>query len=374
MPLPQDQPVLSDNFSLLWPVLSTFRQIYLFVSDYYDGNDLLPLSRQRHREQVIYYRKACTKLASIVCLFGLLLFLSSLRTCHAAAIVQSSNTATAMAVVIDSSSKWQLDNFDWETKRALSSGPKETWKKGLYVNLTDNEHAASVLTTEVALYRTNSAITSDLTIFNGTGPRTDLVPVLAWFAGMSWATAAEGGLTGLAVASAISAIEGCVRDDGSAWADYNCIVALVGSVVSIGQTARGACAGVKALEWFARSSTTWLNPGLEAIELSAFAKRELHPDRFQMILERLISRVLNETFGHSEFIGYASSDHRLGAGDDEHLHPHAPVFCFRHSRHELMDLAVREHLKGTLFTMSYANGLEKRGLGHLVRRQSFQHE
>ncbi|KAI0856121.1 hypothetical protein F4860DRAFT_494134 [Xylaria cubensis] len=292
MPLPRDQPVPSDNHSLLWPVLSAFRQIYRFVSDYYDGSDLLPLSRQRHREQIIYYRKACTKLASVVCLFGLLLLLSSLRTCHAAAIIQSSNTTTAMAVVIDSSSKWQPDNFDWEeTKRALS-GPKETWK-GLYVNLTDNKHAAaSVLTTEVALYRTNSAITSDGTILNDTGPRTDIIPVLGWFAGMSWATATEGALTGLTVASTISAIQGCITDDGSAWADYNCIVALVGSLVSIGQAARGAYAGTKALGWFASSSATWLSSGLETIELSAFVKRELHPDRFQIIYERLISHGL----------------------------------------------------------------------------------
>lgn len=326
MSLPRSQPVPSGNHSVLWPVLSAFRQIYRFVSDYYDGNDLLPLSRQRHREQIIYYRKACTKLASVVCLFGLLLLLSSLRTCHAATAIQSSNTTTAMAVVIDSS-KWQPDNFDWETKRALS-GPKETWK-GLYVNLTDNEHAASsVLTTDVALYITNSAITSDLTIFNGTGPRTEIIPVLAWFAGMSWTAVSEGALTGLAVASTISAIEGGVTDDGSAWADYNCIVALVSSVVSIGQAARGAYLGAKALGWFARSSAMWRSSGLEAIELSAFLKRELHPDQFQIICEQLIS-------------------------------------------HELMDLAVREHLTGTRFTISYTTGLEKRGLHHLGSRKSF---
>ncbi|TRX90982.1 hypothetical protein FHL15_008187 [Xylaria flabelliformis] len=362
MSLPRDQSVPSDNGSLLWPVLSAFRQVYRFVSDYYNGNDLLPLSRQRHREQIIYYRKTCTKMASLCCFLGLLLLLGSLRACNAAAI-QSSNT-TAMMAVIDSS-RWQPDNFDWETKRALS-GPKETWK-GLYVNLPDNKHAASVLTTEVALYRTNSVITSDLTIFNGTGPRTDIIPVLAWFAGRTWAAVNEGALTGLALASTISAIQGCVTDDGSAWADYNCVVALAGSVVSIGQAARGAYAGAKALGWFARSSATWLKSGLESIELSAFAKRELHPDRYQIIHERLISHVLNETLGHSEFIGYASIDHRLGA----HLHSHAPISRFKHPCHGLMDLAAREHLTGTRFTISYANDLEKRSFDHLGRPQSF---
>jgi hypothetical protein len=39
-----------------------------------------------------------------------------------------------------------------------------------------------------------------------------------------------------------------------------------------------------------------------------------------------------------------------------------------------MDLAAREHLTGTRFTISYANGLDKRALDHLGRRQSFQHE
>ncbi|RWA04938.1 hypothetical protein EKO27_g10172 [Xylaria grammica] len=293
-------------------------------------------------------------MASLCFVLGLLVLLGSLRTCNAASI-QSANI-TAMT----------------EAKRALS-GPKGTWK-GLYVNLTDNKHAASVLTTDVALYRADSAITSDLTIFNGTDPRTDILPVLAWLVGMSWATVVEVGVTGVAVAGTVSAIQGCVTNDGSSWGNFNCIVGIVGSVVGIGQAARAAYAGAKALGWFARSSSTWLDSGLEAIELSAFAKRELHPDRFQIIHERLISHVLNETFGHSEFIGYASADHRLGARDDEHLHPHAPIFRFKHPRHGLMDIAAREHLTGTRFAISYANGLEKRGLDHLGRRQSFQHE
>ncbi|KAI1148196.1 hypothetical protein F4825DRAFT_434808 [Nemania diffusa] len=365
MPLPRYESVRRDNRPSLWRVPSTFRLIYRFVSDYYKGDDLLPLSRQRHREQIIYYRKACTKMAGFCFALGLLVLLGSLRTCNAAAI--QSAKATAVAVV--NSSKWQPDDFDWDAKRALS-GPMGTWK-GLYVNLTDNSYAASVLTTEVALYRT---VTSDLTIYNGTSPRTDIIPVLAWFAGMSWASLIEIGLTGLEVLGTISAIQGCITDDGSDWGNFNCIVGLTGTVVSIGQAVRGAYLGMKALGWFARSSTTWFKSGLELIELSAFAKRELHPDRFQIIHERLISHVLNETFGHSEFIGYASSNHRLGARDDEHLHPHAPIFRFQHPRHGLMDIASREHLTGTRFTISYANGIEKRGLDHLGRRQSFQHE
>ncbi|KAI1744660.1 hypothetical protein F4680DRAFT_405685 [Xylaria scruposa] len=357
MSLPRYQPVHSDDRPLPWPVPSAFLQIYRFVSDYYNGEDLLPLSRQRHREQIIYYRKTCAKMAGLCFSLGLLLLLGSLKTCNAAAI-QSTST-TAMTVI--NSSKWQPDDFDWDAKRALS-GPKGTWK-GLYVNLTENKYAASVLTTEVALYR---PITSDLTIFNGTSPRTDIVPVvLAWFAGLSWATITEVGLTLLTVASTVSAIQGCVTDDGSAWANYNCIVGLVGSVVAIGQAAKAGYLGAKALG---------LDSGLEAIEPSAPAKRELHPDRFQIVHERLISHVLNETFGHSEFIGYASADHRLGARDDEHLHPHAPIFRFRHPRHGLMDIAAREHLTGTRFTITYANGLDKRALDHLGRRQSFQHE
>ncbi|KAI8951403.1 hypothetical protein F4801DRAFT_601338 [Xylaria longipes] len=175
-------------------------------------------------------------MAGLCFVLGLLVLLGSLRTCNAAAI-QSANT-TAMAVI--NSSK--------------------------------------------------CAITSDLTIFNGTGPRTDIVLFLAWFAGMNE-----------------------LGHRSRSWlncANYNCIVGLAGSAVSIGQAARGAYAGAKALGWFARSSATWLNQGPEAIELSAFA--------------------------------------------------HAPIFRFKHPCRGLMVLAAREHLTGTRFTIPFANGLEKR--------------
>ncbi|KAI1360229.1 hypothetical protein F5Y08DRAFT_317855 [Xylaria arbuscula] len=172
----------------------------------------------------------------------------------------------------------------------------------------------------------------------------------------------------------VSAIHGCVTGGGGLWGSFDCVVGIAGLVVSIGQAARGVYPGVKAAGWLATSSSRWLHSGLELIELTAFAKRELRPDRFQLIHERIISHVLNETFGHSEFIGYTSADHRLGARDDDHLHPHAPIFRFKHPRHGFMDIASREHVTGTRFTISYAKGLEKRDLDHLGRRQSFQHE
>ncbi|KAI1409880.1 hypothetical protein F5Y13DRAFT_192891 [Hypoxylon sp. FL1857] len=300
---------------------------------------------------------------------GFLLMGSSLRTCKAEIIPNSTMTVTKAF----NTTKWQPNNFPWEEKRALS-GAKETWK-GLYVNLTENKHAAAVLTPDVAHFRTstgrNISTTTDLAVIE---PHEHFLPALAWFAGMSWATAGEIALTGLTILGTISAIQGCVTDDGSAWGNFNCVVGILGSVVGIGQAARGAYAGIKALGWFARSSPKWLATGLDAIELAAFAKRELHPERYQILHERLISHALNQTFGESEFIGYASEDHRLGARHDEHLHPLAPIFRFRHPRHGLMDVAAREHISGTRFTITYANGLEKRGLDHLGRRQSFQHE
>jgi len=57
--------------------------MYQHIRDYYTGDDLLPLSRQRHRDQIIYYRKACTKLGLLALLLALLALSGNLRTCKA---------------------------------------------------------------------------------------------------------------------------------------------------------------------------------------------------------------------------------------------------------------------------------------------------
>ncbi|KAI4860426.1 hypothetical protein F4820DRAFT_109505 [Hypoxylon rubiginosum] len=311
---------------------------------------------------------------------SLLALSSSLSTC-AARVISDQELATlkynsTIKPAAINSTKWQPHDFNWEAARARS-GPKSTWK-GLSVNLNESSHARAFLTPDKAHFRianvTSNVTSTDLIVAK---PHELIVPVvLAWFAGLSWATIAEVTTTGLTIAGTVSAIQGCVTDDGSNWGTFNCIVGLAGSIWGVGQAAKAAYAGAKALGWFARSSATWLGSGLEAIELSAFTKRgEMNPEHYQIVHERLVSHVLNQTFGSSEFIGYAGEDHRLGARHDEHLHPRAPIFRFSHPRHGLMDIASREHVDGTRFTITFANGLEeKRGLDRLGRRQTFQHE
>lgn len=96
MTLPRHQPVHSDKEASLWPTPSAFRPIYLVISKYYNGDDLLPLSRQRHREQIICYRKACTKLIGCCFILGLLLILRMLRTYNAATVPSVDFTAVAV--------------------------------------------------------------------------------------------------------------------------------------------------------------------------------------------------------------------------------------------------------------------------------------
>ena len=83
--------------------------------------------------------------------------------------------------------------------------------------------------------------------------------------------------------------------------------------------------------------------------------------------EHFMAKVLQDTFGEVEFLGYVSPGHKLSLRNDEHLHPEAPIHRVKHFRHGLIDTASREHVNSTSFTISYANsGLRK--------RQSFQHE
>lgn len=366
--------------------------IYHHISTYYMGQDLISLSRQRHREQIIYYRKVCTMMG-VLWLGTLLLGLGAgLRPCSAelqSASKQHVTRDTSLNPIqvghghdvsnssSSNSSKivWQPANWDWEAKRQLS-GPKESWK-GLYVNITENKHAAAVLTADNAHFRvgngneTRHAVTTDLAVIND--PER-VIPALAWFAGMSWATAVEVAGVGLGIWGAISAVQSCVTDDGSAWGNFNCIGGILSTVIGVGAAAKATFVGIKGLGWFARSSATWLESGLEAIELGVFSKREdVDPEVYQRFHERIVGYTLNQTFGSSELIGYTSENHRLGARHDEHLHPRAPIFRVQHPRHGQMDIAAREHKRGTRWTITYANGLDDKR-DRLGRRQTFQHE
>lgn len=140
-----------------------------------------------------------------------------------------------------------------------------------------------------------------------------------------------------------------------------CAFGIAGTILSIGtsyQAARGA-------GWFARASNTWSNSGLELIDLSVFSKRT--EADYQNVHEYIMRDVLRSSFGEPEFLGYVSDEHTLSRRDDEHLHLAAPIFRINHPRHGLLDIASREHVDSTRFTISFANhGLEK--------RQTFQHE
>lgn len=86
MCLPRHQPVDDENCSSLWAIPSSFRAVYRFVNDYYTGDDLLPLSRQRHREQIIYYRKICTKMGILCLSLGIFVLVGTLRARKAEAM------------------------------------------------------------------------------------------------------------------------------------------------------------------------------------------------------------------------------------------------------------------------------------------------
>ncbi|KAJ6477679.1 hypothetical protein C8R45DRAFT_1101989 [Mycena sanguinolenta] len=236
------------------------------------------------------------------------------RLCHAQSNM-TTNTTTVTSV-----KEWTPPDFDWVSLRALAP-PKAEWK-GLYINKTKGFNSTAV-----------DLIDSEFMRLDVDGPH-ELI-FLAWLAVLSWGAIAN---IALGVAGTVSAVQGCVTDDGSAWGNYNCIVGLAGTVWGVG-TAYGAAKSAAA-GWMGspRSQDTY---------------QELH--------ERLLHSILQRSFGGAEHIGYVSDAHRLSRRNDEHLHPRAPIFRVKHPRHGAMDIAAREHLSGTRFTITFANGVGKLG-------------
>jgi hypothetical protein len=140
-----------------------------------------------------------------------------------------------------------------------------------------------------------------------------------------------------------------------------CAFGIAGTLLSIG-TAYQAAAGAG---WFARAVNTWDQSGLESIALDVFSKRsQIDAQNFH---KHFMAKVLWDNYGQAEFLSYVSPGHKLSRRNDEYLHPEAPIYRINHPRHWLIDIASREHVNSTRFTISYANsGLKK--------RQSFQHE
>ncbi|RYP09970.1 hypothetical protein DL764_000965 [Monosporascus ibericus] len=250
---------------------------------------------------------------------GLLLVLALVRTCKA-------------------EEPWTPDDFDWSSLRVA---PKEEWN-GLYLNLTE----------------THLAMDSQLMQMGKQGELDGHhVLFLPFAVGLAW----QALNVAVAAGSMATAIQGCATNDGSPGAVAGCVFGIAGTALSIGSGFKAA----QSAGWFARASNTWDQSGLESIALDVFNKRS--QDAWQEMHDELLHDVLRRAFGAPEFMGYVSDGHRLSRRNDEHLHPRAPIYRIKHPRHGHMDIAAREHVNGTRFTLSYAN----HGLG---KRQSFQHE
>ncbi|KAJ7065582.1 hypothetical protein C8F01DRAFT_1020911 [Mycena amicta] len=271
----------------------------------------------------------------------ILLAITVVRLCGVQASPVTNTTTTGTTAVI---SQFTPPDYDWEGLRALLP-PKAEWK-GLYINKTENANSTVLALIDPEFMRLELSGEHELFI-------------LGWLAGLSWATI--GGWV-LGAAGTVSAIQGCVTDDGSAWGNYNCIVGLAGTLWGIGTGVKTAAA-----LWYGRPENGWSEADTELVDIALLWTRS--QDEYQELHERLVHSVLKRAFGDAEHIGYVSDGHRLSRRDDEHLHRRAPIFRVVHPRHGAMDFASREHVNGTRLTVTYANGVEKLG-----KRQSYQHE
>ncbi|KAF4626425.1 hypothetical protein G7Y89_g11734 [Cudoniella acicularis] len=299
-----------------------FRDLYAGTSAYYRAQDVVDLERGELIELISYARKMSIKMSVSSLFLGLLVSLALIRSCHAA-------------------EPWTPDNFNWSS---LKVAPSDQWN-GLYLNLTETPQP---LTPEhAALFKT--AVPGTL----GEHP----VLFVSFTIGLAW----QAINVAVAAGSIATAIQGCVTTDGSAGSVAGCVFGIAGTVLSIGFAFKAA----QSAGWFARAANTWDQSGLELIALDVLSKRaQLEMQDFH---EALIADVLRRSFGELEFLGYVSKSHRLAGRDDEHMNPVAPIYRIQHPRHGKMDIASRDHINGTRFTISYANH-------GLAKRQSFQHE
>ena len=296
------------------------REIVSSTRDYYAARDVVDLDRQEVVQLLAWTRKLTMKMTGGALFLGALVCLALVKGGRA-------------------EEPWTPDDFDWSS---LKVAPKDQWS-GLYINLTTNP-----LPTHAALYQMGNP-----GVIGGHD-----VLFVAFSLGLLW----RGFKAAAAVGGIVTAIQGCVTNDGSASAVAGCTFGIAGTIVGIGSAYKAASSA----GWFARAANTWDNSGLESIALDVFSKRS--QDFYQEYHEALISDVLRQAFGDDpEFIGYVNDGHRLSRRDDEHLHARAPIFRIDHPRHGLMDIASRDHVNGTRITATYANhGLQP--------RQTFQHE
>ncbi|KAF4311751.1 hypothetical protein GTA08_BOTSDO12677 [Botryosphaeria dothidea] len=148
---------------------------------------------------------------------------------------------------------------------------------------------------------------------------------LLWDLGLAWHVL----VAAVGAGSTVTAIQGCVANDGSASATAACVFGIASTIVTIGSA------------YQAMQAAGWRGEEDDA---------ELHQRR----LEAAIHHILGRSFGHDpELLGHVGHTHRLGRRDAQYyLHPRAPLFRFSHPALGLMDLAAREHANGTHFTLS----------------------
>lgn len=308
---------------------STLVPSFAATRDYYAARDTADLERAELVRIISWTRKMAIKLTGMALLLGLLVCLSLVRSCSAA-------------------TQWTPDDFDWAAMPARR-------RHGLSA-LVSSANLSSANLSFANLSSTNLSCSADT-------PGEMLLLNLLWDLGLAWHVL----IAAVGAGSTVTAIQGCVANDGSASATAACVFGIASTIVTIGS----AYQAMQAAGWFARASNTWMQSGLEAIALDAFTRRGEEDDAeiHQRRLEAAIHHILGRSFGHDpELLGHVGHTHRLGRRDAQYyLHPRAPLFRFSHPVLGLMDLAAREHANGTHFTLSYANhGLE--------RRQSFQHE
>lgn len=303
------------------------RDLVSSTSAYYAARDVVDLDHQQLTEIISFTRKMVIKVMGMSLFLVLIVCLATLPTCHAA-----------------KGPPWTPEDFDWSS---LQVAPKEQWR-GLYLNLTAYPKPLHPSIARMVEIGQPGKIGEDDVLF------------LPFILGLAW----QAFNVAVGIGSAVTAIQGCVTDDGSPNSVLGCAFGLAGTLLSIGSAFKAA----QATGWFARANNGFGGSGLENIALDVFSKRA--QDEHQQFHEKLVRYVL-ENFSAStgeavEFVGYAPEDHRLSRRDDEHLHPRAPIFRFTHPKHGKMDIASRQHVNATRFTASFANRLGK--------RQTFQHE
>jgi hypothetical protein len=308
--------ILFNHFPFLLRVVTDSRA-------YYAVQDVIYLERGELIDPHSYIRKMVLKATEYGLFLALLMVLSMVKGCRG-------------------EEPWTPNDFNWS---ALTVAPREKWA-GLYLNLTKDPLPAHTAMMELGKPSTLSE---------------DSVLLIPFAVGI----AIQGLELAVNLGSAVTAVQGCATSDGSAGSIAGCVFGIAGTLFGIGAAVKLANKN----SWLEAASNTWdYSNGDAALRAYQTQFRRRSQEVRQKTHEGIMADVLREAgLGEPEFLGYTGEDHTLSARDEDHLHPRAPIFRVLHPTQGLIDIASREHVNATRFTVSFANhGLEK--------RQSFQHE